>query len=187
MELRVALEVAGTEAEGPGRRYAVWLQGCPLRCPGCCNPEMLSSEGGKRVPVEALAERILAGADEGLTLLGGEPFFQPGPAAALAEQVRAQGRSVMVFSGFTLEALRTAGPDAARLLAATDLLVDGPYDRTRPDRHRRWIGSQNQRVHALTARYDPAGPEWSAPDTIEIRLADGQLILNGRPWGRGVP
>jgi anaerobic ribonucleoside-triphosphate reductase activating protein len=45
--LRVAQVVPCTEAEGPGRRFALWFQGCPLRCPGCCNPEMLPFEGGQ--------------------------------------------------------------------------------------------------------------------------------------------
>ena len=29
-----------TESEGPGKRTAVWVQGCQRRCPGCCNPHM---------------------------------------------------------------------------------------------------------------------------------------------------
>ena len=45
LRLRVAQIVPFTEAEGPGRRFALWFQGCPLRCPGCCNPEMLPFEG----------------------------------------------------------------------------------------------------------------------------------------------
>ena len=44
--LSVAQIVPFTEAEGPGVRFALWFQGCPLRCPGCCNPEMLPFEGG---------------------------------------------------------------------------------------------------------------------------------------------
>ena len=43
--LPVAQFVPRTEAEGPGRRFALWVQGCPLRCKGCCNPEMLAFKG----------------------------------------------------------------------------------------------------------------------------------------------
>ena len=187
MRLSVAQEISGTEAEGPGRRYAVWLQGCPLRCPGCCNPEMLSFAGGVATDVGALAARILATDDEGITLLGGEPFAQAAAAAALAATVKAAGRSVVVFTGYTLEALREAGPDAVDLLAQVDLLIDGPYERALPDTQRRWIGSTNQRMHALTDRYDPSRPEFTAPDTVELRLEGGVLTINGRPWGRGLP
>jgi anaerobic ribonucleoside-triphosphate reductase activating protein len=40
VSLQVAYSVACTEAEGPFRRHALWLQGCTLACPGCCNPEL---------------------------------------------------------------------------------------------------------------------------------------------------
>src|SRR3979409_584909 len=105
--LRVAQTVPCTEAEGPGRRFAVWLQGCPLRCPGCCNPQMLPFEGGEEVLVCDLGARARDVADregvEGITLLGGEPTAQARGASALARGVRRSGLSVMVFSGFTLE------------------------------------------------------------------------------------
>jgi anaerobic ribonucleoside-triphosphate reductase activating protein len=39
--LRIAQILPSTAAEGPGRRFTLWFQGCPLGCPGCCNPEML--------------------------------------------------------------------------------------------------------------------------------------------------
>jgi anaerobic ribonucleoside-triphosphate reductase activating protein len=185
--LRVALEVPDTEAEGPGRRYAVWVQGCPLRCPGCCNPDLLPFRGGRAVAPADLAARILAAPDiEGLTLLGGEPFAQAEPLAEVAERVRAAGMSVMVFTGFTLEFLR-ARPEAARLLAATDLLVDGPYDARRPDAERRWVGSTNQRTLALTDRYDPQHLSFFAPREVELRLVDGRLVINGWPAPLGLP
>src|SRR5690606_978090 len=105
----VGVEIADTEAEGPGRRYAIWVQGCPMRCPGCCNPELLRFGGGAATPVADLLDRVLAAhrkrALAGLSLLGGEPFAQALPLAVLAEQVRAAGLAVMVYSGFTLAEL----------------------------------------------------------------------------------
>ena len=132
-QLRIAIEVADTQAEGPGRRYAVWLQGCPMRCRGCCNPEFLPEDGGRVVDVDVLTNSILATPGiEGVTLLGGEPFAQAAAAAELCRHVRQRGLSTMVFSGYALGELDNV-PDAPALLAATDLLVDGRYEHERPD------------------------------------------------------
>ncbi len=186
----VAQIVDDTEAEGPGRRFAIWVQGCPLRCPGCCNPEMLRFEGGERVEAQDLAARVLSTPGiEGLSLLGGEPFAQAEAAAELAEAVRAGGLSVMVYSGFTLAELedkkRRGEPGVGALLAACDLLVDGRYERDRPERRRRWIGSENQVLHFLSDRYDPSDPRLHAENTVEIRLKRGktgpEVVVNGWP------
>lgn len=186
--VRIAQVVPCTEAEGPGRRFAIWFQGCPLRCPGCCNPEMLPFEGGRGVPVPELVERVrrAASADgvEGITLLGGEPIAHASGAVELAKGVRAAGLSVMVFSGYTIEEVRGSDDPAARaLLDLTDILVDGPYLRDRPERGRRWIGSANQRVHFLTDRYRADDPRWLRPNTLELRLEGGALTVNGFPAG----
>ncbi|MEZ4465468.1 MAG: 4Fe-4S single cluster domain-containing protein [bacterium] len=188
--LHLGLEIADTEAEGPGRRYAIWVQGCPLRCPGCCNPELLPFRGGTPTPPAELTARILATPGiEGISLLGGEPTAQAEGLAPVAAAVQAAGLTVMLYTGFELAALRArrdAHVDA--LLAACDLVVDGPYDRTRPDPIRRWIGSENQGLHALTPAYDLADPRFRAAETIEIRLVGGDIVINGRPWGgRGLP
>jgi anaerobic ribonucleoside-triphosphate reductase activating protein len=185
--LRIAAIVDDTRAEGPGRRWALWVQGCSIRCAGCCNPEMFDARRGEPAALDGLAARIAearARGVEGVTFLGGEPFEQAAGLAALARHARALAMTVMVFSGYTLDVLR-ARPDAAELLALTDLLVDGPYDRTRPEpgppAGRRWIGSANQGMHHLTAAYSAADPQMRGANTIEIRLSNGALSINGWP------
>ena len=187
--LRVATISEDTEAEGPGRRWALWLQGCPIRCPGCCNPEMFDERAGTAWSIEDLTARLSAAAErgvEGITLLGGEPFAQAAGAAEIARAARARGLTVMVFSGYTLAELQ-ARPDAAPLLALADLLVDGQYDRERPEPPpplgRRWIGSANQVMHYLTDAYSPDEPRMRAPNTVELHWKDGRLLVNGWPTG----
>ena len=184
--LSIAQIVPCTEAEGPGRRFALWFQGCPLRCPGCCNPEMLPFEGGTATPLAAVLAQIEAAANlhgvEGITLLGGEPLAHAPGAAALARAVQERGLSVMVFSGRTLEeAQASTEPAVGELLALTDILVDGPYVRELPETQRRWIGSSNQRIHFLTSRYQADDPCWRKSNTLEIRLQDGAVTINGFP------
>jgi anaerobic ribonucleoside-triphosphate reductase activating protein len=184
--LQIAQTVACTEAEGPGRRFALWFQGCPLRCPGCCNPEMLPFAGGRTIALAELLDHIQASAKvhdiEGITLLGGEPLAHAAGGAALARAVQPRGLSVMVFSGYTLEeAQNLPDPAVAELLSLTDILVDGPYVREQPETRRRWIGSANQRVHFLTERYCADDPRWRSPNTLEIRLRGQELTVNGFP------
>ncbi len=179
--IQVAMIVPRTEAEGPGLRYALWVQGCPLRCVGCCNPEMLAFKPADPRDADALVAEACAAGVEGVSLLGGEPFAQAAGLAALAEGVRARGLSVMVFSGYTLPELREQGPAAARLLAATDLLVDGRYDAARRTLTRRYVGSDNQVLHFLSPRYAPEDPRLHAPNTLELRMRGGEITLNGWP------
>src|SRR5438094_9305034 len=98
LTMQIAQVVPCTEAEGPGKRFAVWFQGCPLRCPGCCNPEYLPFKGGETKTLREMAEwmeraRAEAGI-EGITLLGGEPTAHAPAAAALAKSARELGLSV---------------------------------------------------------------------------------------------
>lgn len=182
--LQIAQIVTCTEAEGPGKRFAIWFQGCPLRCPGCCNPEFLPFKGGETCEVADILDQIKASKRlgvEGITLLGGEPFAHAQAAAALASEVQKHALSVMVFSGYTLEQIQQMPERAGVLLRNTDILVDGPYVRELPDTQRRWIGSTNQRIHFLTNRYRADDTCWQQKNTLEIRLDATGLSVNGFP------
>lgn len=179
--IEVAMIVPRTEAEGPGVRFAVWVQGCPLRCPGCCNPEMLAFKAADRRRAADLVEEACDSGAEGISLLGGEPFAQAEGLAPLAEGVRARGLSVMIYSGYTLAELQAQGPAAARLLAATDLLVDGRFEAQRLSQRRRFIGSDNQVLHFLSDRYRADDPKLLGENTVELRIRGGEITLNGWP------
>ena len=186
LRLRIAQIVPATEAEGPGLRFALWFQGCPLRCPGCCNPEMLPFQGGQLVTLDTLRseldQAVRTHKIEGISLLGGEPLAHAAGGVALARIAQELGLSVMIFSGYTLEEARQlADPCVAELLSLTDILVDGPYVRGKPDTERRWIGSTNQRIHFLTSRYHADDPRWRQSNTLEIRLSGRELTVNGFP------
>ena len=182
MRLRIAHVLPRTAVEGPGLRAAVWVQGCSIRCVGCFNPHTWAARGGREVDTKELAGRLLRDTGtEGVTFLGGEPFDQAAAVSEVARRFRAAGRSVMTFTGHTYETLRDAGrADWQSLLDATDLLVDGPYDRKRPDHHRPWVGSVNQRFLHLTERCWGRVPEEAAATSMEVRIRpDGTVFVNG--------
>ncbi|MBW9205349.1 radical SAM protein [Mumia sp. zg.B17] len=179
--VRVARSIPRTTAEGPGTRFALWVQGCTLQCPGCFNPHLWTQRGGDLVAPETLLDAVPADV-EGVTLLGGEPFEQAGPLAVFAALVRQRGQSVMTFTGFTLDDLRRKeSGDVDALIAQTDLLVDGPFLKDQVDLARPWVGSRNQRFHALGPRYRTLVDELDGiGDRLEIRVsADGTVSVNG--------
>ena len=184
LALRVARFLPCTEAEGPFRRFALWVQGCTLGCPGCCNPGMFDPAGGTRVAVADL-KRALEGAArrlsiEGLTVVGGEPTEQANALAPLAAHAQELGLGVVVYTGRTWEAARRA-PGMTSLLRHVDTLVTGPFDRAHPETRRAFVGSANQRLVHRTARYDDP-TLWLGPRGAELRLSPtGDLLAVGMP------
>ena len=114
--------------DGPGVRFVVFLQGCPLRC-GCChNPDTWEISGGTAYTADALLTRALRfreyfGKDGGVTASGGEPLMQ-------AEFVEAFFR--LCHENNLNTCLDTSGcmltPAVKRLLRDTDrVLLDIKY------------------------------------------------------------
>lgn len=67
--------------DGPGVRFVIFLQGCPLRCRCCHNPDTWDFQGGTEYTSEELIKRALRfkeyfGRDGGVTVSGGEPLMQ---------------------------------------------------------------------------------------------------------------
>ncbi|MEW6280026.1 MAG: 4Fe-4S single cluster domain-containing protein [Candidatus Eremiobacterota bacterium] len=166
---------------GPGRRAVIWVQGCPMRCPGCLVPDSWSPHGGFPVSVDEVADWVLSlpGCD-GLTLSGGEPMAQAPQLAQLVDRIRARrDLGVVCYTGYRHESLKA--PRQRELLSRVDLLIDGPYRR---EEHADllWRGSRNQRLIPLTARYSIPSEDRSAG--LEVRvLADGRFTFAGvPPW-----
>ncbi|NMA45367.1 MAG: radical SAM protein [Lentisphaerae bacterium] len=186
--LNLASRLPCTEAEGPGRRAALWVQGCNKRCRGCCNPAYLQLVERELVSASSVLDWLRnahhAHDLEGVTFLGGEPMLQAQGLAFVAQGAQSLGLSVMVFSGYTkseLDVLRLPGAD--QLLRYTDVLVDGPFEANLPEQSRRWVGSTNQQFNYLTERYDARIESGDRLDRVlEIRLkTDGTVFINGWP------
>ena len=62
--LNLASWIPCTEVEGPGRRAALWVQGCDKRCIGCCNPGYLKIMERDILSAETMIERLLAAHEE---------------------------------------------------------------------------------------------------------------------------
>jgi anaerobic ribonucleoside-triphosphate reductase activating protein len=184
--LNLAGFLAKSEVNGPGTRAVLWVKGCPIHCKGCFNVPFQSFSPATLVPVSELAETILSlpGID-GVTFSGGEPFAQAGPLALLGEMLRAAGLSIVTYTGYTADQLAgESDPAWPALLAATDLLIAGPFiaGLAGPDPLK---GSANQQVIPLGTRLAfPARkkvPEGSSGRTEFTIAPDGTITTTGFP------
>ena len=167
--MRIANTVNDSIVDGLGLRFAVFTQGCPHHCPGCHTPQTHDPAGGREESLEAL----IAGLDQnplaaGLTLSGGEPFYQAADCARLAAMAHARGKTVWTYTGYTYEQiLHKNDPDWNALLAETDVLVDGPFLEKEQSYELHFRGSRNQRlIDVAASRRDGKVVLWQETDYL---------------------
>lgn len=166
--------------DGPGQRTVLFLQGCPIACPGCQNRALWPADGGKRTDEQSLASQIMAHGSTLVTISGGEPTEQLDSLLVLVDELRALGaENIIVYSGRTFEwLLENKMWHTMQLMRKIDVLVDGPFVRELDHPLITWRGSQNQRpidCKATLANGWLAVLDWTNPE-IQIDT-DGNLHL----------
>ena len=137
-------------SDGPGLRYSIYLAGCRHACPGCHNPESWSAEAGIPLTEEVLSDMITEIRSnsllDGITVSGGDPFYDPTALTTLLARLRSEtGLSIWCYTGFTVEYLLQS--EAHRpALEFIDVLVDGPFVQSLLDPRLYFRGSRNQRL-----------------------------------------
>ena len=152
-KLRLSGVVTDSIVDGKGIRMTVFVQGCPHHCPGCHNPQTHDFSAGYEDSVDRLVEKLKEDPLQcGVTLSGGEPFCQAVALFELAKKVKALGKNVWAYSGYTFEEL-TSGkiPFAKELLSVCDVLVDGRFLIEQRNLTLPFRGSENQRVLDVAA------------------------------------
>lgn len=181
--LNIAAICPSTQSFGPGKRAAIWVQGCVFHCPGCIAPDLIPIVPARLVSPEDILTQVLSDPEvTGLTFSGGEPMLQAQGLATLTRLARSRrSLDIICFTGFQFENLlrNPPGPGVDDLLAQIDVLIDGPYIE-RLNNNRGLRGSQNQRIHHLSDRLRAYDFE-NQPRTAEIHLLDGEIMLVGVP------
>lgn len=149
-----SLQSMGT-LDGPGVRFVIFTQGCPLRCKCCHNPDTWDFEGGTLYTPEQLVARALRfrsyfGQDGGVTVSGGEPLMQAAFVAELFALCHKEGiHTCLDTSGCILT------PEVKRLLEHTDrVLLDIKY--TEDTAYRAHVGCGIDAPMAFLAYLDHA-------------------------------
>jgi anaerobic ribonucleoside-triphosphate reductase activating protein len=177
---------------GPGGRSVIWFHGCPRQCPGCIADTMNAAAEYETFTPRQLAGWVLSNhlepdggqRIEGITLSGGDPFFQPaGELTEFLRFLREKSRlSVLCYTGYLLEELQV-DVEKCTVLPYIDVLIDGPYVQEL-DEGQRWRGSGNQRFHFLSDRYRSESDAWYAAKERQVEI---ELDLNGKLLISGVP
>lgn len=170
---------------GPGKRAAIWFQGCKRLCKGCMSPDSRPLDGGRVISVENVYDEISKIEDiEGITISGGEPFLQIEGLYLLLKLIRKHtSLSVIIYTGFTVEQLHLMNnPMVDEILnGLIDIIIDGEYIEELNDGIS-LRGSFNQRVVFITDRYKEESwmYERKQRDT-EVIATNRNLFLIGIP------
>ena len=146
--------------DGPGLRCVVFLQGCPLRCQYCHNPDTWPRTGGQTLTPSDILSRIercrpYFGEDGGVTLSGGEPLWQPRFAAHILAECHEAGIHTAVD---TSGSCSTGALE--KVLPWTDLVLLDIKD-ARPPRYRELTGGTLAEVVRSLDRLTEADvPTW---------------------------
>jgi pyruvate formate lyase activating enzyme len=119
-----SIETCGT-VDGPGVRFVVFLQGCPMRCKYCHNPDTWDVRVNKKISVNDILEQY-DGVKEfckgGITVTGGEPLLQPEFVALLFKAAKEKNiHTALDTSGVTFNSDNTEKID--KVLKYTDLVM----------------------------------------------------------------
>lgn len=141
---------------GYGNRLGIWMVGCPHRCFNCCNPELQNENVEKELSVNDVFRLIesIGQPIDGVTISGGDPFFQPKELAILVRGLVHLGiEDILVYSGYTMDELISKNDkDTFDILDNIAVLIDGKYMEELND-NRPLRGSSNQQILLLKEKF----------------------------------
>ncbi len=182
-----SFESFGT-VDGPGIRFVVFLQGCPLRCQYCHNPDTWRA-GGKEYSVEDVISQALRykkyfGDKGGVTVTGGEPLLQIDFVTELFTKLKAQGVHTCVdTSGITFREKDEGTVEKhKKLLEVADLfLLDIKH--IDEEKCKKLTGQSNQNTLAFAKFLSDNGkPMWIRQVLVSGLTDDEEDLLQTRAF-----
>lgn len=119
-----SFESFGT-VDGPGIRYVVFMQGCPLQCKYCHNRDTWNTQGGTEYSVDDIISRInrcktyIEASNGGVTISGGEPLLQ----VKFLIQLFKKLKEMHIHTALDTAGSLKINEDIEELLKYTDLVI----------------------------------------------------------------
>ena len=183
-----SLESFGS-VDGPGVRFVVFFQGCPMRCVYCHNPDTWNLSEGKEMSADEILQKMLRNrafyTRGGITATGGEPMMQMDFLIELFTKAKAEGihtcldTSGIMYTG-TTEDGKPKDERIAKLMEVTDLVM---LDIKHVDEvaHIDLTEQSNSRILEFARYLDSIGkPVWIRHVVVpEITLREESLVALG--------
>lgn len=178
-----SIESFGT-VDGPGIRFVIFMQGCPMRCLYCHNPDTWNLSGGNEYTADELIFEYKKNKQfysrGGITVTGGEPLLQTDFLIELFRLAKNEGIHTCIdTSGITYsEKNKKYSEKLDRLLGLTDLvLLDIKHIDT--ENHKKLTGHKNENVLAFAKHLEELKiPVWIRHVVIEGYTNDSEDLLN---------
>ena len=178
-----SIETMGT-VDGPGIRFVVFVQGCPMRCAYCHNPDTWEMAGGTQMTADEIIEKITRNREfytsGGITATGGEPMLQIDFLTELFTKAKQNGiHTALDTCGILFDPDHTEKVE--KLMAVTDLVlldIKHMFD----EEHKKLTGHSNARVFAFAEYLKKIGkPVWIRHVVVPgITFRREELLALGR-------
>lgn len=176
-----SLESFGT-VDGPGVRFVVFLQGCPMRCAYCHNPDTWALDGGTLMSVSEILEQYQRNIgfykDGGITVTGGEPLMQIDFVIELFTQAKEKNIHTCIdTSGITFNPDNVSQMEKYdQLMALTDLVMLD-IKHIDPNKHFELTEQSNERILQFVAYLDDKNIEMWIRHVIVPGITDDDKYL----------
>lgn len=155
--IRLSGIVQESLVDGEGVRFVIFTQGCNHNCHGCHNPNTHDFNGGFITDNEYILDSIRQDPIlDGVTLSGGDPFFQAKELIPLCKEISQMGLNIWAYTGFIFDEFlkfinnehcdKRINEHMIEMLKYIDVVVDGPFILSKRTLLQSYIGSSNQRL-----------------------------------------
>lgn len=174
--------------DGPGVRFVVFFQGCPMRCLYCHNPDTWMPDGGMETTAEELLEEYRRNQafyrTGGITATGGEPLLQLSFLTELFRKAKEEGiHTCLDTSGIVYR--KSRDKEFQALFSCVDLvLLD--FKHSTEEEHKKLTGQSQKHILEFADALEKAGIPMIVRHVVVPGITDGKdhLIRLGHLIGK---